>query len=158
MPRKRYLTGLAEAQRTFRRMPAEFHEKLVDALNRGAEETAERQRILAPSEFGDLRESIRAERVGEGPAPVEGRIVARAIVTDFKARWIEFGTRPHSLRRNASIARGLRQDGGRQHPGSRARPFFFAGYASVRRRVRNRIRRNFRAAVKAVVKGAARAR
>lgn len=67
----------------------------------------------------------------------------------FYARFIEFGTSPHSLELNASVKRGKRQ-GSKMHPGIPAQPFFFAAWkknkAAYRRNIRNRVRAAIREA------------
>lgn len=66
----------------------------------------------------------------------------------FYARFVEFGTRPHSLARNASVDRGKRQDQGGSHPGTPARPFFYPSWKKMRVAYRNDIRNRVRAAIR----------
>jgi len=66
----------------------------------------------------------------------------------FYARFIEFGTRPHSLARNASIDRGKRQTEGSLHPGTPAQPFFFPTWKRLRTQFCNMIHARVRAAIK----------
>lgn len=65
----------------------------------------------------------------------------------FYARWVEFGTRAHSLFRNASVERGKRQDLGAMHPGARAEPFFFPAFRMHSRSTRAAMTRAFRRAM-----------
>lgn len=67
----------------------------------------------------------------------------------FYARFVEFGTRPHSLARNASVDRGKRQGQGGSHPGTPARPFFYPSWKKMRTAYRQDIRRRVRAAIRA---------
>ena len=66
----------------------------------------------------------------------------------FYARFVEFGTRPHALARNASVDRGKRQGQGGAHPGTPARPFFYPSWKKMRAAYRNDIRNRVRAAIR----------
>lgn len=66
----------------------------------------------------------------------------------FYARFIEFGTRPHSLQTNASVDRELRQDEGEWHPGSPARPFFYPSWKTKKNDFRNLIKKRVREAIR----------
>lgn len=65
----------------------------------------------------------------------------------FYARWVEFGTQSHSLTKGADISRKKRQ-GGTQHPGSVAQPFFWPSYRLMRKTIKSTIRRKLTAAIK----------
>lgn len=66
----------------------------------------------------------------------------------FYARFVEFGTRPHSLALNASVDRGLRQGQGGGHPGTAAQPFFYPTWKRMRSQFRRDIRTRVRAAIR----------
>lgn len=66
----------------------------------------------------------------------------------FYARFVEFGTQPHSLARNASVERGKRQSTGAGHPGTAAQPFFFPAWKAKRAEYRKRIRTRVQAAIR----------
>ena len=61
----------------------------------------------------------------------------------FYARFVEFGTRPHSLA-------GPGGEGGALHPGARAQPFFYPVFRANKKKVKPRIRAVLRRALKAV--------
>ncbi|MEO1602256.1 MAG: HK97 gp10 family phage protein [Pseudomonadota bacterium] len=144
----RNLRGLEHARRVFRDVPPKFQEKIVAALNKGAEEIADRARLLAPHDPTtpiDLRDQIktliglrrnaRSPRVLNTASP--NSIAAYVIAGDTKERFYaavkqEFG----------------RPAGPGNHPGHPAQPFMFPAYFSIRNRVRNRVRRAMRAAAK----------
>lgn len=126
MARKRYLDGLDKAERTFRRLPAEAREGLVDALNRGGREIVMRAQALAPVDEGDLRDATERLPIEETPRGLAVTIRN----TDFKARWVEFGTTR-----------------------APAQPFFWPAVRSLRARVRGRIKRALSKAAKQVAHG-----
>ena len=79
----------------------------------------------------------------------------------FYARFIEFGTAPHSLELNASVARASsgsainqrRQHSSKQHPGTPAQPFFFPTWKRERAKFRRRIRAAIRKRIKEAFNG-----
>lgn len=125
--------GMADLERRFDALPEAVREAVRVEVGRLADEMVARMRSLAPRRYGVLAESIdwtwgikapvKATSVGHVTVgPVAATIyVAKAA---FYARFVEFGTRPHAIGRNASVARGLRQTG-KLHPGAQAEPFFF---------------------------------
>ncbi|MEE2860843.1 MAG: HK97-gp10 family putative phage morphogenesis protein [Pseudomonadota bacterium] len=66
----------------------------------------------------------------------------------FYARFVEFGTRAHSLARNASVSRDKRQGQGGSHPGTAAQPFFYPTWKKMRAEFRRKIRNRVRAAIR----------
>ena len=66
----------------------------------------------------------------------------------FYARFVEFGTAPHSLATNASLTRGKRQDQGGMHPGTVAQPFFYPTWKRMRAKFRRDIRNRVRTAIR----------
>ena len=157
------------------KIPDVVREAAAAAMEEGAQEIVDAMKMAAPIERGDLRDSI-GWTWGEVPAGAfmvdeirsgknKGdqyatmRIKIYAGNKDaFYARFIEFGTAPHSLDRNASVARAAsgsainqrRQQSGRQHPGTPAQPFFFPTWkrerAKFQRRIRDRIRKRIKEA------------
>ena len=135
------------------------------AMEEGADEIVAAIKAAVPAKSGELRDSI-GWTWGDLPA---GSFMIDEIRTGgnrgdqyatlrlkiyagnkdaFYARFIEFGTAPHSLTLNASVARGLRQDQGPLHPGSLARPFFFPTWKRMKARYRRNIRTRVRAAIR----------
>lgn len=66
----------------------------------------------------------------------------------FYARFVEFGTAPHSLATNASTLRNKRQGQGASHPGTVAQPFFYPTWKKMRAKYRRDIRNRVRAAIR----------
>ena len=115
-------------------IPAKVEAATRKAMEKGAEELVQMMRRLVPVDSGDLRDSI-AWAWGEAPkgavvlaesAPTERGLKITVYATDFKARWIEFGT----------IKMG-------------ARPFFFPSYRALRKRIKSRITREMKKAIRA---------
>lgn len=135
------------------------------AMEEGAEEVCAFMRQLVPAKSQALRRSI-GWTWGELPpgsfmiddirsGPNQGQQYATLRIKiyagsreAFYARFVEFGTQPHSLTRNASVARGKRQATGRGHPGTIAQPFFFPAWKAKRPAFRNRIRLKVRTAIR----------
>lgn len=66
----------------------------------------------------------------------------------FYARWVEFGTSPHSVAETSDLSRNKRQDVGKPHPGATAQPFFFPAWKTQRPEFRARIRASVKKAIK----------
>lgn len=145
----------------YRTVPDAVRAAARDALEKGADELVAKMRSLAPVKDGALRASI-GWAWGEPPkgtialddlSPAEDpsmRIVIYAGNDDaFYVRWIEFGTSPHSVQSGADISRGKGQ-GGVQHPGASAHPFFWPAYRSLKSRIRARITRAINKAIRSL--------
>lgn len=139
------------------------------AMEEGAEEVCEYIRNLVRATFktdsGDMIRSIgwtwgdlppgtfmideirSGSNAGEQYATMRIKIYAGS-KDAFYARFIEFGTRPHSLQTNASVDRDLRQSEGAWHPGAPARPFFFSTWKRQRTAFKRLIQKRVRAAIK----------
>lgn len=135
------------------------------AMEEGAQEVVEEMRRLVPYVSGDLRDSIgwtwgelppgtfmideiRSGR-NQGDQYATMRIKIYAGSKDaFYARFVEFGTQPHSLARNASVLRGHRQEQGSGHPGTPAQPFFFPAWKAKRAEFRKLIHNRVRTAIR----------
>ncbi len=71
----------------------------------------------------------------------------------FYARWVEFGTEPHSLAKGADLSSGAKsrripQSSGAQHPGAAAHPFFYPTYRLMKKRIRSAVKRKLNASIK----------
>ncbi|MFG6083918.1 HK97-gp10 family putative phage morphogenesis protein [Paracoccus litorisediminis] len=150
-----------------KRVPAVAVEAVRLAMEEGAQEIVEEMRKLVPVSDGGgtLRESIgwtwgevppgtfmideirSGKNQGEQYATLRIKIYAGSRDA-FYARFIEFGTRPHSLARNASLDRGKRQDQGGGHPGTAAQPFFFPAWKKMRAEFRKKIHARAKAAIR----------
>ena len=136
------------------------------AMEEGAEEICAMMRSLAPPDrTGELRRSIgwtwgeipagtfMIDEIRSGPRSGDQYATLRIKIyagsrDAFYARFVEFGTRPHSLARNASVDRGKRQGQGGSHPGTPARPFFYPSWKKLRAAYRKDISNRVRAAIR----------
>lgn len=160
---------MVEGVAAFRRymlqtVPGVIRQAAHEGLEEGAQELVDLMRSLAPVESGALRESI-GWTWGEPPegsialdeldAPqgLTERIVIYAGSKEaFYARWVEFGTQPHSVSSGAdiSVKKSGGNQGGVQHPGAAPHPFFFPAYQAFKARIRARIARKIKKAVEAL--------
>lgn len=163
--------GLDRLKRRLARLPKEQLDAAALTLAKGVAEMAEAVRRAAPMGHGkgagDLKRSVGSSTAGAAPAtratgafrpapvaagdPLRGaglRAVVWAGDDDaYYARWVEFGTQPHSIAKGANTKSGKHQSKGVMHPGARAQPFF---YPTVRARKKLMKGRMVRAANKAV--------
>lgn len=127
------VTGREKLRAKLAKLPVRVREQMRRDIETSANELVSLQRRLAPFKTGELRDSIKWkwEAVGEEAAGTE--IAAKVFSDDFKARFVEFGTAPHG-----------------EHPGTRARPFFFPAYRALRKKIKSRISRGTSKALKQV--------
>ncbi|MBD9569037.1 HK97-gp10 family putative phage morphogenesis protein [Ensifer sp. ENS08] len=127
--------GVKELEKKLLAMPKRVEIAARKAMEKGADELVQMMRRLVPVDQGDLRESI-AWTWGEAPKEsvvlAESEPDARGLkitvyATDYKARWIEFGTIK-----------------------MRAQPFFFPSYRTLRKRIQSRIKREVKKAIRFV--------
>ena len=148
-----------------KQIPAVAVEAAREAMEEGAKEIVSMMRTLVPEKSGKLRRSIgwtwgelppgtfmideirSGTNKGDQYATMRIKIYAGSKEA-FYARFIEFGTRPHSLQTNASVDRDLRQDEGEWHPGAPARPFFYPIWKKQRSVFIRRIQTRVRAAIR----------
>ena len=157
------------------KIPDIAREAAAAAMEEGAQEIVDAMKMAVRFRRGDLHDSIGWTwgevpagsfmideiRIGKnkGDQYATLRIKIYAGNKDaFYARFIEFGTAPHSLARNASVARASsgsginqrRQQSSKQHPGTPAQPFFYPTWkrerAKFMRRIRDRIRKRIKEA------------
>lgn len=158
--------GLARLEKKLKRLPAATLVEIRGAMEESAEAVVRLAKSLCPVDKGDLRDSIG----WTWGAPPRGSItlgkIARSALgkdltltifagndTAFYARWVEFGTAPHSLAQGADISRGKRQGGGDQHPGATAQPFFYPAWRAEKKGVRRNVRKAVRSAARKVAAG-----
>lgn len=113
--------GVKELKRQLNSLPRAVKKAWIDSAETGAVEVVQLAQRLVPVDEGDLRKSIRhfdASRPDKG-------LIRRIVATDYKARWIEFGT----------VKR-------------RGQPFFFVAWRALKRRIKARISRNVNKAIK----------
>jgi hypothetical protein len=138
------------------------------AIRRSMEEAAEDlvqfMKQLAPVKEGDLRKSI-GWTWGDAP---EGSVSVDTVTSsgvqitiyagrglDFpaRARWVEFGTAPHSVAKGGGTAAGkalFAAGGGKPHPGAKAHPYFYPAYRAKKAGIIRRMRREIKAELKRV--------
>jgi len=154
--------GIADMNRKFAAMPKRVENAAQQAMEKGAEELVAMMKRLAPVDDGDLRDSIGWTW---GKAPVGAAVIAESAGVErglklvvyagnakaFYAAFVEFGTAPHNVAKSGGTVLGKKAaaaGGGDMHPGSRAQPFFFPAYRSLRKRIQSRIRREMKKAIK----------
>lgn len=155
--------GLDRLRRKLKAIPEEAKEGIRKAMEEAAQEVVNLARHLVPVDDGDLRESIgwtwgdppRGSIVIAKSRPRKGADDMRLTIfagndKAFYARWVEFGTAPHSLASGADRSSRRRRGGGPQHPGARAQPFFFPAYRAQRKKVKSKVSRAITAAAKKV--------
>jgi HK97 gp10 family phage protein len=148
--------GLDRLRKKLQRFPEVAEAEIKAAMEASANEIVALAKSLAPTDSGDLRNSI-AWTYGDAPkgAIVLGRVKAsnsgnlRITVyaggpDAYYARFIEFGTAPH-------INGG--RFAGSGHPGTSAQPFFYPAYRAARKRARGRVTRAVNKAAKRVAAG-----
>jgi hypothetical protein len=153
-------------------MPRFFVEAAADAMEGAADEVVQRMRALAPANSGNLKDAIkwtwgdapkgalRIDEIRSGARAGQQYLTLRlTIYVDrgkdgaFYAHFLEFGTQPHALERNASVKRGLRQDAGGKHPGTVAQPFFYPGWRAQKAAFMRKVRHAIRVAVREHMNG-----
>lgn len=148
--------GLDRLSKKLRRLPQVAEQEISRAMEQSANEIVALAKSLAPVDSGDLQMSI-SWTWGEAPkgAMILGRVKASGAgnlkITVFAgggdafyARFIEFGTSPHS---NAG------RFAGSQHPGTKAQPFFYPAYRAMRKRAKGRVTRAINKSAKRVAAG-----
>lgn len=147
------ILGLPSLRKKLKRLPPLAEQEIRKAMEAGANEMVALAKSLAASDR--VRNSI-AWTYGDAP---KGAIALGGVQSSsgniritvyaggdeaFMARWEEFGTSPHV---NAGIFAGT------QHPGTKARPFFFVSFRALRRRMKSRITRSINKSAKRAAAG-----
>ncbi|PDT79958.1 HK97-gp10 family putative phage morphogenesis protein [Sinorhizobium sp. BJ1] len=127
--------GVSELNKALASMPKRVENASKKAMAKGADELVSMMKRLVPVDQGDLRNSI-AWKWGEAPKgavvlaqsePTERGLKITVYATDYKARWLEFGTVK-----------------------MRAQPYFFTSYRSLKKRIQSRIKRDMKKAIRFV--------
>ena len=151
------IKGLASLNRKLKRLPDLARQEIAAAMESVADQVVALAKSLAPVRDGDLQRSI-AWTYGDAPtgAIVLGKVKGRrregslAITIyagndqAFYARWIEFGTSPHT---NAGLYAGS------EHPGTAAQPFFYPAWRASRKSAKSRISRAINKSAKRAAAG-----
>ncbi|MEQ1956012.1 HK97 gp10 family phage protein [Mesorhizobium sp. CN2-181] len=159
------ILNLARLQRKLDRLPQAARSLIRKAMEEQAEVVVSMMKSLVAVDDGDLRDSIgwtwgKAPKGAVIVASVKASLGGDMTITIYAgnddayyARWIEFGTQAHSLARNASVARGKKQDRGQRHEGTDAQPFFYVSWRANKRGAIRAIRSATRKAAKEVAVG-----
>jgi HK97 gp10 family phage protein len=148
--------GLDRLKKKLQRFPAVVEQEIRAAMEQSANEIVNMAKSLVPVDGGDLRDSI-GWTWGDAPegAMVLGKVrrggSGNLVITvyagggdAFHARWVEFGTAPHT-------------NGGRfagsDNPGTSAQPFFYPAFRATRKRAKGRVTRAVNKAAKRVAAG-----
>lgn len=157
-------TGVAGLRKKLRALPDAVKGEIRLAMEAAAQEVVNLAKSLVSVDSGDLRDSI-GWTWGEPPRgsivigkslPMRGASDMRLTIfagndKAFYARWVEFGTAPHSLAKGADKSSRRRANlPGRQHPGSKAMPFFFPAWRALKKRTKSRVSRAITKAAKKV--------
>lgn len=175
------LTGIERLNRKFQKLPPRAEKEIRAAMEKGAEEVVTLAKSLAPlgkvsgvnssNNPGALRDSIGwiwGRKAPKGTISL-GSIGSNAsgfgandlVITIFAgndkafyARWVEFGTRPHTIKAvNAPTMQrgGVNFGSSVSHPGaSTSNAFFFPAYRAMRKRIKTRISRAINKSVRDV--------
>lgn len=163
--------------RRLAKIPVDVRREVRAAIEKSAGEIVAAQKRLVSVRTGLLQESI-SYRMGTFTAFGSNVLATRArkgikdgergdpdltatiVAGDgyaFNARFVEFGTKPHSLSKGVLVAgkdkRGRKRKrririGGPQHPGTKARPFFYPTYRAMRSRAKRAIALAMRRAIR----------
>ena len=135
--------GITDLNKKVAAIPKRVEARARAAMEAGADELVDMMKRFVPVDDGDLRDSI-GWTWGAAPkgsvvlaeSNADGRGLKITVYAGnekaYYARWVEFGTASHV---NGGKFPGT------QNPGSRAQPFFFPSYRSLKKRIRARIRR-----------------
>lgn len=154
--------GRDAVMKRLRALVPEAEAAAASAQEASAKELAEAIKARAPRYSGEYVNSIDAVRLAGrnddrkpvGMAPTKDPN-AWGIVALYIWRFIEFGTRPHTIKAKKKALLAFRV-GDRlvrapqvAHPGMRARPHIFPTYRALRKRIRRRVAAAINRAVKA---------
>lgn len=151
--------GINDLNKKVAQIPKRIEVAARRAMEKGAEELVEMMKRLVPKDSGDLRDSIGWTW---GNAPAGAKVIAQSDPDErglkitvyagneraYYAAWVEFGTAPHNVAKGGGNKSFKGAATG--HPGSRAQPFFFPSYRSLRKRIQSRIKRETRKSMKFV--------
>ena len=144
--------GLKKLNKKLKKLPEAAERAVRKAMEQGANEIVAMMKSLVPVRTGALRDSI-GWTWGAAPSgslslatvkSADGKLTLTIFASDFKARWVEFGTASH-------IAGGIFE--GAEIPAIPASPYFFVSYRALRKRTKSRITRAINKSAKQVAAG-----
>jgi HK97 gp10 family phage protein len=154
--------------RQLRAVPEAQRRQIGQRLEKAAIRVRDAVRRAAPRRDGVLQKSINYQQgqvapvngvYAPGTGGISGSVKAEVgllfTVTAggdeaYYARWVEFGTAPHSLYAGANLAAKKDQFRGAWHPGARANPFFFNTIRELRGQVKTEVVAGANAGLRAV--------
>ena len=147
-----------------RQLVPEAEAAAAKAQELSAKELAEAIRGRAPSKSGEYKNSIVAAKLegrNDNQKPIGITATkdpnAWGIFANYIWRFIEFGTRPHTIKARRTNNLSFSIDGRRivtrsvNHPGANARPHIFPTYRQFRKRIRRRVAAAINKAINAKV-------
>lgn len=121
MADNRNITGGRELDDALRTLPVRIERNILrSALRQGANQFRDEVRTNIPVASGKLRRSVRVSTQSRGSSVFA--YVRIGNKDTFYARFLEFGTQPHGVRKGASVRHGRYQEG-MLNPGLQPRPF-----------------------------------
>lgn len=126
-----------------------------------AKELAEAIKARAPAERGEFVRSIKADKLSNQPDKKSVGIGgtkdpnAWGVFANYIWRWLEFGTRPHTIKAKKKSRLSFFVGGKRVstkqvlHPGIKAKNFIFPTYRQYKKRIRKRVADAINKAIKA---------
>lgn len=136
-----------------RKLVPDAENEAAKAQEAAAKELAEAIRARAPHVSGNYAASIEAGKLAgrnDGRKPIGIQATkdpnAWGIFADFVWRFLEFGTKAHTIKAKRGGLLAVRGANGRvsfvekvEHPGTRAQPHIFPTYRAYRKRIRRRV-------------------
>jgi hypothetical protein len=147
------ILGLKKLNRKLKALPAAAEVAIKDAMAKGADEIVAMMKNLVPVDTGDLRDSISWHWGSKAPKGAlalggitssDGKLTLTIFASDWKARFVEFGTAAHTA---GGIFKGA------TIPAIKGASFFFGSYRALRKRTRSRITRAITKSAKQVAAG-----
>ena len=151
---KSRIDGGARLRRFLREFPNDVREPIRQALTEVSNAMLQSAKSRVSVDTGTLRDALTAKVDSQGLRAEVGIRGKRAQRKAFHGVFVEFGTRPHSLKKGSRSKKGrsaerLANQSGGMHPGMPARPFLHPafeenkkdGLAKVRAAVQEAIRR-----------------
>lgn len=146
--------------RRLRELAPNAEAQIAKAQEESAKELAEAIRSRAPRESGRYADSIEAGKIqgrNDGRKPIGIQETkdpnAWGIFASYLWRFIEFGTRPHTINPKKASNLSFVVDGRRvvtqqvSHPGAEKQPHIFPTYRQYKKRIRRRVLRAIRLAI-----------
>lgn len=141
MARKSGITGLSNLRRVLRRLPIEVTSELRETIEFGANMILRDARARLAQRSKRTSRALAVKMSRDRLSARIGIIGARAKKLAYMARWIEFGVKPHSLKKGSrtggkgrSALRLASQKGG-WHPGVPAAPYLFPAYEANKQKL-----------------------